>query len=58
MSVEDFCNDGEPFGIQSVGLAYSPEEMLNRGYSIIHSVRNYTQRQPEDDVRDFFKSRR
>jgi hypothetical protein len=36
----DFSNDGEPFGTQSSGLAFPPQELLDRGYSIVHSVKN------------------
>lgn len=52
-----FCGEGEPFGIQNVGLPYEPAQMLRRGYSLIHSVRNDPDH-AEADIRAFFARRR
>jgi hypothetical protein len=53
----DFSNDGEPFGTQSSGLAFPPQELIDRGYSIVHSVKNDPD-MGEDSVRRFFQMRR
>src|SRR5258708_5421415 len=36
---EDFSLPGEPFGNHHRGLAYSPPEIVRRGYSLIHSTK-------------------
>jgi hypothetical protein len=49
--------DCDGFGVQFRALAYSPEELLARGYGIIHSVRN-DHRFSETAIRQFFRQRR
>jgi hypothetical protein len=52
----DFNRDQQPFGVQFTGLAYSPEEFVNKGYSIIHSIKN-DPKHSEEYIVDFFKKR-
>jgi len=54
LKILDFSDNGEPFGIQYQGLAYSPSELLRRGHALIHSVKNdpsYT----ELEIRKYFR---
>jgi hypothetical protein len=53
----DFSSKGEPFGTRASGLAFSPQELCDFGYSIIHSVKN-DDRYSEDEIRSFFRLRR
>lgn len=48
---------GETFGIAYTGLPYPPEELVARGYSVIHSVKNYPA-QSETKIREFFRAKR
>lgn len=48
---------GEPFAVQHYGLPGSPEQLLARGYSIIHSVKS-DERWSEEEIREFFRQRR
>jgi hypothetical protein len=57
LSVQDCSDRGQPFGVQAEGLAYPPDELLRRGYGIIHSVR-HDRRLSEADIRAFFAARR
>jgi hypothetical protein len=53
----DFSLEGQPFGSNYRGLAYSPREMLRRGHALIHSVKSdpcYT----EKSIRRFFRGER
>jgi hypothetical protein len=50
----DRSDVGQVFGIQARQLAYSPKELLDRGHSIVHSVKN-DDRYPEFEVRNFFR---
>jgi hypothetical protein len=51
------CSDpGQPFGLQVRGLPFTPEELVARGHSVIHSVRNDV-RFSEDEIRQFFRRR-
>jgi hypothetical protein len=52
----DYSAPGEPFGVQARGLPYAPDELLERGHSLIHSVRN-DRRFDEMQIRDFFRHR-
>lgn len=57
MDFKSFVDRNEAFGIRYKGLADSPENLLQRGYSVIHSVKNdanFT----EDQIREFFQARR
>lgn len=38
-NLADFNHDGEPFGVQYKGLSFAPEELVKRGYAIIHSTK-------------------
>jgi hypothetical protein len=53
----DFSLPGEPFGSNWRGLAYSPQEMLQRGHALIHSVKS-DPRYSERALRRFFKNQR
>jgi hypothetical protein len=57
LRVCDLSDRGQPFGVHWKGLAFSPEELLRRGYSIIHSVKAY-QDFSESQIRDYFAQRR
>lgn len=57
METGDFAAAGEVFGVQDSGLPYIPEELVHRGNSIIHSLRN-NRFASEAEIRAFFKSRR
>lgn len=48
---------GEPFGIQYKGLADTPQGLLDRGYAVIHSVKE-DPRFTEDEIRAFFRDHR
>jgi hypothetical protein len=57
MEFKSFVSNNEAFGIRYKGLADTPEKLVQRGYSVIHSVKNdasFT----EDQIREFFKTRR
>ena len=47
---------GEPFGVEAQGLPFSPQELADKGYALIHSVKN-DKRFNETDVVRFFESR-
>ena len=49
--------NGDAFGVKHVGLPDTPERLLERGYSIIHSVKN-DGRFTEDQIRAFFRGKR
>lgn len=49
--------EGEVFGVRHKGLPFDPDELVRRGYAVIHAVKN-DPRYPEQQVRDFFRSRR
>lgn len=49
--------DGEPFGLRHIGLADTPQRLVDRGFAFIHSLKN----DPEHDeaqLRAFFAARR
>lgn len=48
---------GEPFGCQYRGLPALPDEIVERGYALIHSVKN-DDRLLEGQIRDYFSERR
>jgi hypothetical protein len=48
--------DGELFGVAWRGLPDTPERLQERGFSIVHSVKN-DERVSEDDIRAFFAAR-
>jgi hypothetical protein len=50
-------DEGQTFGVAWRGLPDTPENLLARGYSIIHSVKN-DQRLAEPEIRAVFQARR
>jgi hypothetical protein len=56
LTIHDCVKPGDPFGVQWRGLPYPPEELLSRGYALIHSVKG-DRRVNEHDIRKFFGSR-
>ncbi|MDB5294058.1 MAG: hypothetical protein JWO31_41 [Phycisphaerales bacterium] len=48
---------GEVFGVKHVGLPDTVERLVERGYSVIHSLKN-DPRLSEAEIRAFFKARR
>jgi hypothetical protein len=48
---------GEPFGLRYIGLADTPQRLLDRGFSFIHSLKN-DPRLEEAEIRRFFAERR
>lgn len=48
---------GGVFGVKHVGLAFPPEQLLKRGYAIIHAVKNDPEL-PEKEIRSFFSDLR
>ena len=53
----DFCADGEVFGVRYRGLPDSPQKLVERGFSIIHSTKN-DPRVTEADIRGYFQAQR
>jgi hypothetical protein len=53
----DCCGDQEVFGIRHRGLADAPDSLVDRGFSIIHSVKT-DPRFPEKLLREYFRQRR
>ena len=47
---------GEPFGVEAQGMPFSPQELADKGYALIHSVKN-DKRFKEADVVRFFEQR-
>jgi NAD(P)-dependent dehydrogenase (short-subunit alcohol dehydrogenase family) len=52
-----FVGPGEVFGVRHRGLADSPQRLVERGFSVIHAVKN-DPNHSEDDIRRFFRGRR
>jgi hypothetical protein len=55
MELMGFAANGEVFGVLHKGLPDLPERLLERGYGIIHSVRN-DPRFSEGEIRAFFQN--
>ncbi|MBW0001620.1 MAG: hypothetical protein JO015_21195 [Verrucomicrobia bacterium] len=55
--IEDFSSDDEPFGVDHRGLLARPEALVERGHSIIHSVKDHGQFR-EAETRAYFRERR
>jgi hypothetical protein len=56
LRVVDCSLPGQPFGVQSIGLAYPPSLLLELGYTLIHSIKTdwiYS----EDSIVTFFRDR-
>ena len=52
-----FDQDGEPFACAWAGLPDTPENLVKRGFGIVHSVKDHGDR-TEVETRAFFKARR
>ncbi len=58
MHIAGCVDEGDAFGISVFhGIPYPPEELLSRGYSVIHSIKN-DGRYSEEHIRDYFRTRR
>jgi len=57
MQLHGFAANGEVFGVLHKGLADTPQRLLERGYAIIHSIRNDL-RWSEAEIRAFFQQHR
>jgi len=57
LQLKDFNDKNNIFGIQHVGLADTPNGMLERGYSVIHSIKN-DPNFSEEQIRTFYRQRR
>jgi hypothetical protein len=57
LSVEDYSAPGEPFANHWRGLAYPATVLVQRGCSLVHSVRNDPEASQEH-IRDYFRARR
>ena len=55
--IADFGRPGDPLALQWKGLPAAPEELLERGARIVHSVRSYEDR-GEAEIREFFARER
>ena len=53
----DLNDDGRPFGTLAHGLPDTPARLVERGFSIIHSVKDFEETK-ESETREFFRSRR
>jgi hypothetical protein len=54
---QDFNNDGEVFGVVSRGLPDTLPRLVERGFSIVHSVKDF-EHWSEAETREFFATRR
>jgi hypothetical protein len=52
-----FVDNGQTFGVKYRGLPDTPQRLLERGYSVIHSVKN-DPNATEDQIRAFYRGRR
>jgi hypothetical protein len=57
MNLLDHCFDGEVFGVRYKGLPDTPAQLIARGFSIIHSVKN-DPNFSEGQIREYFRSAR
>ena len=57
MQLMGFAANGEVFGVLHKGLPDLPARLIERGYGIIHSIRNDS-RFSEAEIRDFFRTKR
>jgi hypothetical protein len=57
MRLYDFSAEGEPFGLSSQGLAFTPGELVDRHHALIHSLKHHDP-VVEAAHRDFFAARR
>jgi len=57
MQLQGLVEQDQPFGIRLRGLADTPENLLSRGYSLIHSIKN-DKRFSENEIRRFYREYR
>ena len=57
MTFADNVAPGEVFGVRYRGLPFLPDELVAKGYSVIHAVKN-DERVDEATMRDYFAKRR
>jgi hypothetical protein len=57
MRCANLTREHEPFGLKFVGLPDTPDRLLARGFSIIHSIKN-DGRFSEEEIRAFYRCRR
>jgi len=55
--VQGFEAQGDPFAIKHFGLPNAPEQLVQHGHSIIHSVKDHGARR-EEEIRRYFRGRR
>ncbi|HMO25433.1 MAG TPA: hypothetical protein PKB10_04120 [Tepidisphaeraceae bacterium] len=55
--IANHVGTNEVFGVRHMGLPYPPEELVQRGYSVIHAVKN-DPNVSEPDIRAYFAKRR
>lgn len=53
MDICDYSDEGEPFGIQYIGLPYTLETIRARQHCLIHSIKN-DRRYTEEQIRNYF----
>lgn len=54
LTMDDFCREGEVFGVTWKGLPGTPEDLLKDGFSVVHSLRN-DENHSEDELRAKFR---
>jgi hypothetical protein len=57
MTLDNHVGQGEVFGVRYQGLPELPAQLLERGYGVIHSVKN-DPRVDEPTIREFFRKHR
>jgi len=57
LRIVDHSAPGDVFGVQARGLAYAPAELLDKGYSIVHSIKN-DPNYSEEEIRFYFATNR
>jgi hypothetical protein len=55
--VQGFEASGDPFAVKHFGLPDTPEQLVQRGHSIIHSVKDHGGWR-EEEIRGYFRARR
>lgn len=57
MQLYGLVEQDQPFAVKYAGLADTPENLLSRGYSLIHSIKN-DKKLSEQEIRDFYRKHR
>jgi hypothetical protein len=57
LGLGDFAGDGDPMGVSWLTLPMSPQDLLDRGRKVIHSVRGWADMN-QDMIRTFFRAHR